>query len=36
MGVADPFFHIYSGVLIVLVGFVLLEVWRIRKNSDHR
>jgi hypothetical protein len=37
MGAVDPtFFHIYSGVMIVLIGFVLIEVRRLRKTADRK
>lgn len=36
MGVAEPFFHIYSAVLIVLLGFVVIEVRRLRKNTERK
>ena len=36
MGAVEPFFHIYFGVLIVLIGFVLVEVRRLRKSADRK
>jgi hypothetical protein len=36
MGAVEPFFHIYSGVLIVLIGFVLVEVRRLRKSAERK
>jgi len=32
----DPFFHIYAGLVIVLVGFVLVEIRRLRKNLERK
>lgn len=32
----DAFFHIYAGIVIVLVGFVLVEIRRLRKSLDRR
>lgn len=31
-----PFFHIYAGVLIVLLGFIVIEIRRLRKNTDRK
>jgi len=33
---ADSFFHIYAGIVIVLVGFVLVEIRRLRKNLERK
>jgi hypothetical protein len=30
----DPFFHFYAVIFIVLVGFILIEVRRIRKAAN--
>jgi len=32
----DAFFHIYAGITIVLVGFVLVEIRRLRKNLERK
>lgn len=32
----DAFFHIYAGIVIVLVGFVLVEIRRVRKGLDRK
>lgn len=32
----DAFFHIYAGVGIVLIGFVLVEIRRLRKTMDRK
>ena len=32
----DAFFHIYAGIVIVLVGFVLVEIRRLRKGLDRK
>jgi len=31
-----PFIHIYAGALIVLLGFVLIEIRRLRKNMERK
>jgi hypothetical protein len=36
MSGTDPFFHIYAGIVIVLVGFVVVEIRRLRKNLDRK
>jgi hypothetical protein len=36
MGAVDPFVHIYSGVMIVLLGFIVVEVRRLRKSADRK
>jgi hypothetical protein len=36
MDAAVPFFHIYSGVVIVLLGFIVVEVRRLRKNAERK
>ena len=36
MGFVDPFFHIYSGILIVLVGFAVIEIRRVRKSVERK
>ncbi len=33
---AAPFFHLYWGVVIVLLGFITVEVRRLRKNSERK
>jgi len=32
----DAFFHIYAGIVIVLIGFVLVEIRRLRKNLERK
>jgi hypothetical protein len=32
----DAFFHIYAGIVIVLVGFVLIEIRRLRRNMERK
>lgn len=36
MGGPDAFFHIYAGIVIVLVGFVLVEIRRLRKSLERK
>jgi hypothetical protein len=36
MGAPDPFVHIYAGIVIVLIGFVLVEIRRLRKNTERK
>lgn len=36
MDSAVPFIHIYAGVLIVLLGFVLVEIRRLRKSMERK
>jgi hypothetical protein len=36
MGAVDPFIHIYCGVVIVLLGFIVVEVRRLRKAADRK
>jgi hypothetical protein len=36
MGVSDPLFHIYAGVLFVLLGFIVIELRRLRKSADRK
>jgi hypothetical protein len=33
---SDPFFHIYAGIVIVLVGFVVVELRRLRRNLERK
>lgn len=33
---SDAFFHIYAGIVIVLVGFVVVEIRRLRKSLDRK
>jgi hypothetical protein len=30
----DPFFHFYAAIFIILVGFILIEVRRLRKAAS--
>ncbi len=36
METAVPFFHIYAGALIVLLGFVVVEIRRLRKSMERK
>jgi hypothetical protein len=36
MEAITPFVHIYAGVLIVLLGFVLVEIRRLRKSMERK
>jgi hypothetical protein len=36
MGAVDPFIHVYFGVVIVLLGFIVVEVRRLRKTADRK
>lgn len=36
MAAPDAFFHIYAGIVIVLIGFVLVEIRRVRKNLERK
>jgi hypothetical protein len=36
MPLTDPFFHIYAAILIVLAGFAVIEIRRLRKSVERK